>query len=547
MTSGGSDVTADYGTIFQVTTNGILTTLITFDGTNGGYPVGGLTFGSDGILYGTTARGGSGSAGFGGFGTIFQLSTSGELTTLISFGLGGLNGGDPETPPTTDNNGNFYGATVTDGDWDYGTIFRLSLTPVFLTQPESQIMNAGTTATFTCSTIAQQVAFQWRKNGTNLVDAGNASGTTTSTLIISNISDADEGTYSVLASNIGGTASSFPAILTVIDPPIITAQPTDYLVLAGTSVVLSVSITGTSPAYQWQFDGTNLLNATNSRYVILSASNNNAGNYSVTLSNAAGIVTSSNAAVVVVSSPISQTDYAGSAATFSAIAIGPAPITYQWQRNGTSLTNGGNIVGATNSALFLSDLSDADAGIYSAVVNTSYSTLTTINATLTVNDSLAIATQPSSQHVALGTTAAFTVAAYGAPPFVFQWYFNGQAIGPPTTGNDSSVLTVNNVTTNDAGNYWVEIVNPYGSLSSAYAVLTVVVQPTLAIQLSAGYPLLTLAGTIGSNFVVQYTTNFVQTNWMSLLSVTNMQYSPYPFLDPVGVGQPARFYRAFMH
>ena len=51
---------------------------------------------------------------------------------------------------------------------------------------------------------------------------------------------------------------------------------------------------------------------------------------------------------------------------------------------------------------------------------------------------------------------------------------------------------------------------------------------------------------LSSNFVVQYSTNLAGTNWMNLLSLTNLPSSPYLFLDPAGVGQPARFYRAFM-
>jgi hypothetical protein len=49
-----------------------------------------------------------------------------------------------------------------------------------------------------------------------------------------------------------------------------------------------------------------------------------------------------------------------------------------------------------------------------------------------------------------------------------------------------------------------------------------------------------------SNFVVQYSTNLAGTNWMNLVSLTNLSVSPYPFLDPAGDGEPARFYRAFM-
>ena len=65
-------------------------------------------------------------------------------------------------------------------------------------------------------------------------------------------------------------------------------------------------------------------------------------------------------------------------------------------------------------------------------------------------------------------------------------------------------------------------------------------------QLWAGYPLLNLSGMLSSNFVVQYSTNLADSNWMNLLSLSNLSASPYLFLDPVGDGEPARFYRTFM-
>ena len=58
-----------YGTVFKLATNGTLTTLISFNGTNGASPQAGLIQGADGNFYGTTTQGGT-----NGYGTIFQLS-----------------------------------------------------------------------------------------------------------------------------------------------------------------------------------------------------------------------------------------------------------------------------------------------------------------------------------------------------------------------------------------------------------------------------------------------------------------------------------------
>jgi len=103
-----------------------------------------------------------------------------------------------------------------------------------------------------------------------------------------------------------------------------------------------------------------------------------------------------------------------------------------------------------------------------------------------------------------------------------------------------------NVGTNQSGNYSVEVFNGSGSLTSSNGVLTVIAQPPLSLEILAGYPVLSLNGTLSNNFVVQYSTNLAATNWTTLLILSNLSSSPYGFLDPGGVVAPARFYRAFV-
>lgn len=529
------------GTVFKMTTNSTLTTLVTFYGTNGAYPQAALTRGPDGNFYGTTAGGGS-----GGHGTAFKVTTNGTLTSLVSFNS--TNGATPYAWLTLGNDGNFYGTTYAGGTSNVGTVFRLLLPVVIIVQPQSQTNNVGAAATFFASaTSLLPLDYQWQKNGTNLVNGGNISGATTTTLSITDISDSDGASYSVTVSNANGSVTSSNATLTVRAAPSITAQPTNLLVLAGTNVAFGVSLTGTAPfRYQWRFNGTNLPNATNAIYTIPSVATNKAGIYSVVVTNAAGSDTSSNAALAVVVSPKNRTNYASSTATFIATAFSPGSLNYQWQKNGTNIIDGGNLSGATNSTLTIANVSDADAAIYNAVVSDAYGSVNTSDALLTVNNFPFIATQPRSQTVVAGSVATFNVIAYGAPPFVFQWYFKGTPVGSPTAGTNYSSYTLANVGTNQAGNYSVRVVNGYSSVTSSSALLTVMLPPRLALQLSAGYPLLNLYGILSSNFVVQYNTNLADTNWTILLSLTNLSASPYQFLDPAGDSQPARFYRAFM-
>jgi hypothetical protein len=248
--------------------------------------------------------------------------------------------------------------------------------------------------------------------------------------------------------------------------------------------------------------------------------------------------------LAVVLSPNNQGDYASSTATFTVTAIGPISLNYQWLKDGANLTNGENISGATNSTLTIASVSDADAGNYSAVVSDADASVVTSDATLTVDDSLFFASQPRSQAVLLGNSVTFNVTVYGEPPFVFQWYLNQSPLGSAATGTNVGALTLTNVGVNQAGYYSVDVINGSGSLWSSYAYLSVIVPPTLTLQLLSGYPVLNLYGTLGSNYVVQDSATLANTNWAILVSLTNLSTSPYQFLDPSGIGQPARFYRA---
>jgi hypothetical protein len=86
----------------------------------------------------------------------------------------------------------------------------------------------------------------------------------------------------------------------------------------------------------------------------------------------------------ITSQPVNQIDMAGSNAVLSVGALGAAPLTYQWEENGTALADGAGILGATSNVLTLTDLSSNSAGSYSVVVANSYGAVTSSVAVLTV-------------------------------------------------------------------------------------------------------------------------------------------------------------------
>lgn len=111
------------GTVFRLTPEGQLKTLVTFDAQINGYnPDAPLIVGQDGNLYGTTT--GGGEAGGDGLGSVFRVTPEGQFTTLVVFDR--TNGARPERPLIQAKDGNFYGTTYMGGIKQQGTLFRLT-------------------------------------------------------------------------------------------------------------------------------------------------------------------------------------------------------------------------------------------------------------------------------------------------------------------------------------------------------------------------------------------------------------------------------------
>ncbi len=293
------------GTVFKMATNGAVTILHQFGAGDGANPTAALVQGWDGNLYGITETG-----GLGGYGTAFKITTNGALTTLVWFNWS--NGAYPEAPLIQALDGSFYGTTFYGGTSGYGTVFRLNapMPPHINVQPTNQTVYVGLDVSFSVQAGGTApLSYQWRKNGTNLVEGGRISGSTGSTLLIGSVALADSGNYSVVVSNVYGSVTSTDAVLTATaTAPIITLQPTNLTVLPAASATFAVAATGSVPlSYQWQFNGVSLVdggNVSGSATTTLTLGNvsaANAGTYSVIISNLAGATTSAGAVLTVVS------------------------------------------------------------------------------------------------------------------------------------------------------------------------------------------------------------------------------------------------------
>jgi uncharacterized repeat protein (TIGR03803 family) len=132
----GTDCWQGCGAVFKITSEGTLTTLHNFSGSDGGNPSGGLVLGSDGNFYGTTEYGGITNQALFPGGTVYQITPQGTLTTLYYF-TGGADGGVPDAALVQGADGWFYGVTAHGGNTNCisgcGTVFKISSEGTFTT------------------------------------------------------------------------------------------------------------------------------------------------------------------------------------------------------------------------------------------------------------------------------------------------------------------------------------------------------------------------------------------------------------------------------
>jgi alpha-tubulin suppressor-like RCC1 family protein/plastocyanin len=166
--------------------------------------------------------------------------------------------------------------------------------------------------------------------------------------------------------------------------PVIRQHPQSLVVNEGESATFSVSAGGAGLAFQWQKNGVNIPDATNTTFTIAAVQALDAADYTVVVSNSAGAVTSvpatlvANTAPTVVNQPRSETVFVGATVAFTVSASGGLPLTYQWRKGSADLP------GATSSTLRLNNVQSSDAGAYSVIVTNSYGFATSAVAMLTV-------------------------------------------------------------------------------------------------------------------------------------------------------------------
>jgi hypothetical protein len=261
--------------------------------------------------------------------------------------------------------------------------------------------------------------------------------------------------------------------------PKITAQPATSTVYVGDTAKITVSVTGDGPlSYQWYKNFVPMSGGTATALVVQNAQLTDTAYYGVTVSNEFGSASSlyfklgivPRLAPQVTNQPVGGTVTSGDAVTFSVVATGAGPISYQWYRDG-KIWNG-----ATKDRLSIATTKPSDSGLYYVVVTNGGGATTSLKANLLVNTAESgvgsapkIVAQPVATRFSVGSVATLSVSVMGTAPFTYQWYKNFV----PLSGQTSATLSLKAQLT-DTAFYTVKISNAYGSSTSNIATLTII-------------------------------------------------------------------------
>ena len=166
--------------------------------------------------------------------------------------------------------------------------------------------------------------------------------------------------------------------------------------------------------------------------------------------------------------PASVAVATGSDTAFSVGATDWTNISYQWFFNSVSLA------GKTNALLNITNVSAANVGSYSVVVQDGFGSVTSSVVTLATNSPPVITSQPANQNILRGSPALLSASVFGNTPLSYQWFFTGTNL----PGGNTNTLSFANFQSGNAGNYFLVVTNGFGAATSAVAALTLVVNST---------------------------------------------------------------------
>jgi uncharacterized repeat protein (TIGR03803 family) len=448
------------GTTFRMAPDGTgYSVLRTFTGgpNDGAFP-NSLMQATDGLLFGTTAEGGSSACNAPqGCGTIFRMAPDGTgYSVLHTFrGDPGIDGVGPGAPLIQATDGSLYGTTAFGGS-------------------SGCFMNEGCGTIFTLTPDGNRYALLHTFTG-DLADGAFPLALLQTT----------DGTFYGTA-NLGGSAGAGVVFRLAIGspPPSITSQPANQTITPGSTTTLSVTASGTGPlCYQWYAgaSGTTtnpISGATGSSYTTPALTSTTS--YWVQVSDADGAADSATATIsvgvapTISAQPQSQTIASGQTASLIVMASGSG-LSYQWYA-GTRGTTTSPIAGATASS-YTTPVVPSTTNYWARVSNP-FGTADSITATITTTPT--VTSGPRSLTIASGQTSMLSVWATGTATLTYQWYQgpSGTTTDPIPGAIGSSYTTPALMSTTS---YWVRVSNGYppgaDSLTATITIRTATATP----------------------------------------------------------------------
>jgi len=361
-----------------------------------------------------------------------------------------------------------YSVVVTDDigpvTSDLATLI-VRVAPVITQHPASQTVAIGSTVAFTVNaTGTRPMGYRWRRGGLSFVfNEGVPS------LTLTNVQLTNGNTYNVIVTNIAN-AQGVPSTNAHL---VVVAPPTNQVTNPGHTVTFIAAAGGPPPLrYQWQFNGTNLLKATNTTLMVTNAQVWHEGIYTFIVTNGYGTPASFPATLHVqgLASPqLVDGDQTNAVLSFNAVSNQSYSVLWR-----ESLDAGR-----------WAKLADVDAQPFARVETTVdpmpradgrlYRIVTPQEAG-PINPMPAILTSPKSVVASVGDEVTFRVFAVGDGSLAYRWTFDGNVISGVTASN----LVITNVQFTNIGNYAVTVTDSNGSLMSDTVHLSV--KPRILMQ-----------------------------------------------------------------
>lgn len=331
--------------------------------------------------------------------------------------------------------------------------------------PISKEMCEGQTYRMSINTIGTGLKYQWRKNGSVILNANDTVYT------ITNAQPGDEGFYGcVVSSPCQGNVSSTEADIRVRELVRIKQQPTSAITCAGGTVSFSTDADGQDVKYQWFKDNAEVLGATLYRLEVKDITDKEAGRYWCKVSGFCPPTKTTDTVILTVNKPVAITKQPISVelceknkAEFSVTVTGEQ-INYQWFFNDKQLSV------PNEPKLTINNVNQANIGKYYCIAgNPCGPNVKSEEVELKVNLLPKIKSQTQNQTKLIGENIEFKINAEGIINSI-QWYYNGKAIDDA----DSLVYQINNLQTTNSGNYYCILTNDCGDVKSVDIKLTVV-------------------------------------------------------------------------